>query len=109
MDTKVDVIADGISRLSTWVEEVAPPAGFTFHQFLVDAEQPLLFHTGPRALFPLVSEAVARGLPLAPPRWIPFRPVEPDESGSMTDWLAAAPDAQVAHGMLGCMVPLNDM
>jgi flavorubredoxin len=109
MDTKVDEIADGIYRLSTWVEEVAPPAGFTFNQFLVDAEQPLLFHTGPRAMFPLVSEAVARVLPVERLRWITFGHVESDECGSMNDWLAAAPDAQVAHGMVGCMVSLNDM
>ena len=64
MSTTVDEIADGIYRLSTWIPDVAPPAGFTFNQFLVNAEEPLLFHTGPRAMFPLVSEAVATIVPV---------------------------------------------
>ncbi len=55
METKVDEIADGIYRLSTWVAEIDPPNGLTFNQFLIDADEPLLFHTGPRAMFPLVS------------------------------------------------------
>src|ERR1700674_1030858 len=109
MDTKVDEIADGIYRLSTWVGEIAPPAGFTFNQFLIDADEPLLFHTGPRAMFPLVSEAVARVLPVDRLRWITFGHVEADECGSMNEWLAAAPGAEVAHGALGCLVSLNDL
>jgi flavorubredoxin len=107
--TSVDQIADGIYRLSTWVPEVAPPAGFTFNQFLVDADEPLLFHTGPRALFPLVSEAVATVVPIDRLRWITFGHIESDECGSMNEWLAAAPDAQVAHGAIGCLVSLNDL
>jgi len=109
MSTTVDEIADGIYRLSTWVPEIAPPAGFTFNQFLVDADEPLLFHTGPWAMFPLVSEAVGRVLPVERLRWITFGHVEADECGSMNQWLAAAPRAQVAHGMIGCMVSLNDL
>jgi flavorubredoxin len=109
METKLDEIADGIYRLSTCVPEVAPPAGFTFNQFLIDADEPLLFHTGPRAMFPLVAEAVARVTPVERVRWITFGHVESDECGSMNMWLAAAPDSQVAHGALGCMVSLNDM
>ena len=107
--TTVDEIADGIFRLSTWVPDVAPPAGFTFNQFLVVADEPLLFHTGPRAMFPLVSEAVAHLVPVESLRWITFGHVESDECGSMNDWLAAAPQAEVAHGMIGCLVSLNDM
>jgi flavorubredoxin len=109
MSTTVDEIADGIFRLSTWVPDIAPPAGFTFNQFLVVGDEPLLFHTGPRAMFPLVSEAVARVLPVEQLRWITFGHVEADECGSMNEWLAAAPRAQIAHGGLGCMVSLNDM
>jgi flavorubredoxin len=109
MSTTVDEIADGIYRLSTWVPEVAPPAGFTFNQFLVAADEPLLFHTGPRGMFPLVSEAVGRVVPVESVRWITFGHVESDESGSMNEWLAAAPQSEVAHGMLGCLVSLNDM
>jgi flavorubredoxin len=109
METKVDEIAEGIYRISTLVPEVAAPAGFTFNQFLVDAEQPLLFHTGPRAMFPLVSEAVKRVVPVERVRWITFGHLEADESGSMNEWLAAAPQAEVAHGAVGCMVSLNDL
>jgi flavorubredoxin len=109
METKVDEIAEGIYRLSTWVKEIGPPAGFTFNQFLVKAEQPLLFHAGPRGMFPLVSEAVGRILPVEQLRWITFGHVESDECGAMNQWLAAAPEAEVAHGMTGCMVSLNDM
>ena len=60
METKVDEIAERIYRLSTFVPEIAAPAGFTFNQFLIDADEPLLFHCGPRALFPCVSKALAR-------------------------------------------------
>lgn len=109
MSTTVDEIADGIFRLSTWVPDIAPPAGFTFNQFLVVGDEPLLFHTGPRAMFPLVSEAVARVLPVERLRWITFGHVEADECGSMNEWLAAAPRSEIAHGGLGCMVSLNDM
>ena len=107
--TTVDEIADGIYRLSTWVPEIAAPAGFTFNQFLIDAEEPLLFHTGPRAMFPLVSDAAARVLPVERLRWITFGHIEADECGSLNQWLAAAPHAEVAHGMVGCTVSLNDL
>src|SRR5690348_5232232 len=109
METKLDEIADGIYRLSTFVPEVAPPAGFTFNQFLIAADEPLLFHTGPRAMFPLVAEAVAKVVPVESVRWVTFGHVESDECGSMNMWLAAAPTSQVAHGALGCMVQLDDM
>jgi flavorubredoxin len=109
MDTRIDEIADGIYRLSTFVREVAPPAGFTFNQFLVVGEDPLLFHCGPRGMFPAVSAAAARVVPLARLRWITFGHVEADECGSMNLWLAAAPRAAVAHGAIGCLVSLNDM
>lgn len=109
MDTNLDEIADGIYRISTYVPEIAAPAGFTMNQFLVVAEEPLLFHTGPRGMFPMVAEAVAKVLPVESVRWITFGHVESDECGSMNTWLAAAPQAQVAHGGLGCMVSLDDM
>jgi len=109
MKTDVAEIATGIYRLSTHVAEVAPPAGFTFNQFLVMGDEPLLFHCGMRGLFPLVSEAVARIMPINQLRWISFGHVEADECGSMNQWLAAAPQAEVAHGMIACMVSLNDL
>jgi flavorubredoxin len=109
METRVDEIAEDIYRFSTWVPDVAPPDGFTFNQFLIDAEQPLLFHTGLRAMFPLVSDAVARVTPIDRVRWITFGHVEGDECGSMNEWLAAAPSAEVAHGALGVAVQLEDL
>ena len=107
MNTRTDEIADGIFRFSTLVD--LGPDGFTFNQFLVRGEEPLLFHTGPRALFPLVSQAVSRVVPLASLSWITFGHVEADECGSMNPWLAAAPEATVAHGEIGVMVSLNDL
>ena len=108
MNTRTDEIADRIYRISTLVPEAAP-GGFTFNQFLIDAEQPLLFHTGPRRMFGLVAEAIGRILPLNRLRWIAFGHVEADECGSMNDFLAAAPQAEIAHGALGCMVSLDDL
>ena len=108
MTTKLDEIAPRIYRLSTFVPEVGP-TGFTFNQFLIDDAEPLLFHTGPRAMFPLVREAIERVLPLDRLRWITFGHVEADECGAMNEFLAAAPHAQVAHGATGCMVSLDDM
>lgn len=108
MTTRTDEIADGVFRISTFVREVGP-TGFTFNQFLIRAQESLLFHTGPRRMFPLVSSAVARILPVESLRWITFGHVEADECGSMNEWLAAAPRAQVAHGETGVMVSLNDL
>jgi flavorubredoxin len=109
METKIDEITDGIYRLSTFVPDIAPPAGFTFNQFLVLGDEPLLFHTGLRKMFPLVRAAVGRLIPLQRLRWIAFGHYEADECGAMNEWLAVAPQAQVAHGQTGCMVSLNDM
>lgn len=108
MDTSVDEIASGIYRLSTWVPAIGP-GGFTFNQFLVDADEPLLFHTGHRSFFPSVTEAIASVLPVENLRWITFGHVESDECGAMNQFLEAAPRAEVAHGGLGCMVSLNEM
>jgi len=107
-DTKVDQIADRIYRISTCIPEIAP-GGFTFNQFLVDAEEPLLYHTGMRNFFPVVRAAVERVLPVERLRWIAFAHVEADECGAVNEFLAAAPSAQVAHGALGCMLSLDDM
>jgi flavorubredoxin len=108
MHTNVDEIADGIYRLSTNIPEVAP-GGFTFNQFIVKADEPLLFHCGLRQLFPLVSEAAAKVIPLESLRWITFGHVEADECGSMNEWLAVAPRAEIAHGVIGCLVSIDDM
>ncbi len=108
METTVSEIGDRIFRFSTCIPEVAP-GGFTFNQFLVDGDQPLLFHTGMRALFPLVSEAVKTVMPLECLRWISFGHVEADECGAINQWLAAAPRAQVVHSKLACDVSVRDL
>lgn len=109
VETRVDEIADGIFRLSTFVREIEPPAGFTFNQFLVRGDEPLLFHTGPRRMFPLIRPALERLVRAERLRWITFGHYEADECGAMNDWLAVAPHAEVAHGQTGCSVSLNDM
>ena len=108
MQTSVDEIADGIYRLSTYVPDIAPPAGFTFNQFLVLGEQPLMFHTGLRKMFGLNRDALCRIIAPERLRWIAFGHFEADECGAMNEWLAVAPQATPAHGQTGCMVSLND-
>lgn len=105
MNTTVDEIAAGIYRLSTYIKE----ADLAFNQYLIDADQPFLFHCGMRGIFPLVSAAVAQVMPLSRLRWISFGHWEADESGAMNDWLTAAPQAQVAVGAIGCMLSVNDI
>ena len=106
--TNVHEVADGIYRINTPV--VIPGAGgFSFNQYLIVDEEPLLFHTGPRKMFPLVREAVASVLPVERLRHIALSHVEADECGSMNQWLAAAPQSNVAHGAVGVMVSLNDL
>jgi flavorubredoxin len=109
METRISEISEGIFRLSTFVPDIGPPAGFTFNQFLITGDEPLLFHTGLRKMFPLVRQAVSRILPPQRLRWISFGHFEADECGAMNEWLAAAPQAQVAHGAIGCMISLNDV
>jgi flavorubredoxin len=108
METKVDEISQDIFRLSTYVPDVTAQ-GFTFNQFLLTGDEPFLFHCGHRQLFPLVSEAVNRVVPLEKLRWIAFGHVEADECGAVNLWLAAAPNAEVIHGALACLVSLNDL
>jgi flavorubredoxin len=104
METTTTEIADGIHRISTFLDP-----GMHFNQYLVVADEPLLFHTGHRHLFPQVSEAVAKVIPPESLRWVTFGHVEADECGSMNEWLSIAPQAQVAHGATAVLVSLNDM
>jgi flavorubredoxin len=105
VEPTVTEIAPQIYRVSTYV----PGPGLVFNQFVVDSEEPLLFHTGPRALFPMVSTAVERVVSVERLRWITFGHLEADECGAMNAWLAAAPRSQIAHGALGCAVSVNDL
>lgn len=109
MKTMIDEIAPDIFRLATFVPEVAAPAGFSFNQFLIRDDDPFLFHTGMRGLFPIVSEAVRELIDPSHLRWISFAHVEADECGAMNSFLAIAPRAQVVHGELACAVSLNDL
>src|SRR5918912_4140499 len=108
MRTAVDEIAEGLYRICTHVDDGSPD-GFTFNQFLLDAEDPLLFHCGPRKMFPEVREAAERVIDVERLRWISFGHVEADECGSMNQWLAVAPQATVVHGPIGVMVSLHDL
>jgi len=105
VESRIDEIADRTYRISTFVEA----AGLTFNQYLIEADEPLLFHTGQRQLFPLVADAVARVLPVASIRWISWGHLESDESGAMNEWLAAAPRAEVAVGFLSGVLSVNDL
>lgn len=105
MDTVVNEIAPGIYQLSTYVA----PADLRFNQYLIVADQPLLFHCGQRQLFPAVRAALARVLPVERLRWVSYGHFEADESGAMNDWLGAAPAASIAVGTIGCMLSANDL
>jgi flavorubredoxin len=109
MATRIDEIAGGIFRLSTFVPEANPPAGFTFNEFLVMADEPLLFHCGHRKMFPSIAEAVQRIVPLERLRWVSFSHVEADECGALEAWLDAAPGAVAAHTAIGCRVWVGDV
>jgi flavorubredoxin len=115
MDTRLDEIADGIYRISTHLPGALPEAGpgghggLTVNQFLVLADEPLLFHCGLRSMFAGLVGAVARVLPVPRLRWLSFGHVEADECGAMNLLLAVAPQAEVAFGETGCRISLDDM
>lgn len=109
MTVQTTEIANNVYRFSTLVPEIAAPAGFTFNQYLIDADEPLLFHCGPRHMFDDISAALSRIIAIDRLRWISFGHVESDECGSMNEWLRAAPRAQVVQGNTACMVSLNDL
>ena len=107
-NTRVDEIADRIYRISTPVSVI--PGGFTFNQFLIVDEAPLLFHTGLRKLFPLVRQAVGHVLgDAARLRYVSFSHFEADECGSLNDWLALAPRAEAVCSTTAVMVSVNDV
>ena len=107
--TNVEEIADGIYRINTPVSEQVVPGGFSFNQYLILDEEPLLFHTGPRKLFPLVREAVAAVIPVGRLRYVGLSHVEADECGSINVWLAAAPRAEPLCGQVAAMVSMGDL
>ncbi len=107
--TNINEIAGGIYRINTPLPPTAIPGGFSFNQYLILDEEPLLFHTGPRKMFPLVSEAVASVIPLEQLRYVSFSHVEADECGSLNDWLRAAPQCQPLCGGIAAMVSIEDL
>ena len=105
--TNAQEIADGIYRINTGVDAIA--GGFSFNQYLILDDQPLLFHTGPRKMFPLVREAVASVMPVSRLRFVAFSHFEADECGALNDWLAAAPQSVPLCGGIAAMVSVNDV
>lgn len=100
----VTEIAPDCYRISTYIPEI----DLQFNQFVIDDEEPLLFHTGMRSLFPTVREGVASVIDPAKLRWISFSHFEADECGSLNEWLQIAPHAQPVCSMVGAMVSIND-
>jgi flavorubredoxin len=105
--TRIDEIADGLFRISTELPQLLP-TGFTFNQFLIKSEQPLLFHTGPRTLFPHVKEALSRVMPPEKLRYVAFSHYEADESGALDQWLECAPAAEPVCSRAGAFMFLGD-
>jgi len=105
--TNIFEIADGIYRINTPVQ--LPMGAFSFNQYLIVDDKPMLFHTGPRRMFPLVREAVAAVLPPERLRYIGFSHFEADECGALNDFLAVAPEAEPVCGKVAAMVSVNDV
>lgn len=85
------------------------PGGFSFNQYLIVDDEPLLFHTGPRKMFPLVREAVSSVMPVEQLRHIAFSHVEADECGSLNEWLAVAPESTPLCGRVAALVSISDL
>jgi flavorubredoxin len=106
--TTVNEISDGIFRINTPVR-IEGAGGFSFNQYLIVGDEPLIFHTGPRKIFPFVREAVASVLPVERLRFIAFSHVEADECGSLNEWLTAAPHSVPLCGTVAALVSISDL
>lgn len=108
--TTIDEIADGIHRISTPVppSDDLPP-GFTFNQYLIVDDNPLLYHTGLRQMFPLTCDAIASIMPVDKLRYVGFSHVEADECGALNNFLEVAPHAEPLCGDIAAMVSISDM
>ena len=107
--TRIDEIADGIYRISTSIPPTGIPGGFTFNQYLIDDDEPLLFHTGPRKLFPAVRSALTRVLPLQRLRHVGLSHFEADECGALNEFLAEAPSAAPVCSRVAAMTSISDV
>ena len=107
--TRIDEIADGMYRIHTPVPPELAPGGFSFNQYLVLDDQPLLFHTGSRRLFSPVAEAISRVTPLAGLRYIAFSHWEQDECGGLNNLLAAAPRSEPVCSQVNAMINSDGM
>ncbi|MBN1238535.1 MAG: MBL fold metallo-hydrolase [Gammaproteobacteria bacterium] len=106
--TNLYEIADGIYRINTPVPMPGGAGQFNFNQYLILDDEPLLFHTGPRRLFPLVREAIAHAMPLRELRYIGVSHFEADECGAINEFLGVAPRAEPVCSRIGAMVSLAD-
>jgi flavorubredoxin len=104
MTPRIDEIAPDLYRISVYVNDF----DLQFNHFLIKDDEPLLFHTGMRGMFPLVRDAVARVIEPAQLRWIGWSHFEMDECGALNEWLAAAPQATPVCGQLGAMINIAD-
>ena len=105
--TNVHEISEGIYRINTPLSVV--PGGFSFNQYLIVDDEPLLFHTGLRKLFPVVVEAVRSVMPAEQLRYVAFSHFEQDECGSLNEWLAVAPRATPVCSKVAAMTSINDL
>jgi len=106
--TTIEQIAPDTYRISTPVHDLIP-GGFSFNQYLVVDESPLLFHTGPKKLFPLIRAQIETIIPVSSLRYVAFSHVESDECGSLAEFLAAAPKARPVCSEVAAMVSVSDM
>jgi flavorubredoxin len=106
--TNLHEIAPGIYRINTPVA-MAGGMEFNFNQYLIADDEPLIFHTGPRRMFPLVAEAIGKVLPLERLRYVAFSHFEADECGGLNDFLTAAPSAVPVCGKVAAMVSVDDV
>ena len=106
--TNVHEIADGIYRINTPVSLPGGPGHFNFNQYLIVDDQPMLWHTGLRKLFPLVREAIATVMPVERLRYLGLSHFEADECGALNEFLAIAPQAEPVCGQVAALVSVND-
>ena len=107
--TNINEVAPGIYRINTPVSLPDGAGQFNFNQYLVVDDEPLVFHTGPRRMFPLVREAIGRVIPVERLRYVGLSHFEADECGALNDFLAAAPRAEPLCGRVAAMVSVNDV